>query len=85
MNIGVCCHALLQGIFLTQGLNLGLLLCRQILYHLSRQGRSRGSRKPRVTDSHMQGFQTAGNVTKCWFGNPPPDPSGAGAGTPREG
>ena len=26
-------------IFLTQGLNLGLLHCRQILYHLSHQGR----------------------------------------------
>ena len=26
--------------FPTQGLNLGLLLCRQILYHMSRQGRS---------------------------------------------
>ena len=31
------CHALLQGIFLTQGSNLGLLHCRQILYHLSHQ------------------------------------------------
>jgi len=31
------CHFLLQGIFLTQGLNPGLLHCRQILYHLSRQ------------------------------------------------
>ena len=28
-------HTLLQGIFLTQGLNLGLLYCRRILYHLS--------------------------------------------------
>ena len=27
----------LQGIFLTQGLNLGLLHCRQILHHLSHQ------------------------------------------------
>ena len=33
------CHFLLQGIFLTQGLNLGLLHCRQILYHLSHQGK----------------------------------------------
>ena len=32
---GVGCHALLQGIFLTQGLNLGLLHCRQILHCLS--------------------------------------------------
>ena len=29
---------LLQGIFLTQRSNLGLLHCRQILYHLSHQG-----------------------------------------------
>ena len=34
---GVGCHSLLQGIFLTQGPNLGLLHCRQILYHLSHQ------------------------------------------------
>ena len=32
------CHFLLQGIFLTQGSNLGLLHCRQILYHLNHQG-----------------------------------------------
>ena len=31
-------HEILQGIFLTQGSNLGLLHCRQILYYLSRQG-----------------------------------------------
>ena len=37
-NTGVGCHALLQGIFPTQGLNLDLLHCRQILYHLSHQG-----------------------------------------------
>ena len=32
---GVGCHALLQGIFPTQGSNPGLPLCRQILYQLS--------------------------------------------------
>ena len=37
-NTGVGCHSLLQGIFPTQGLNLGLLHCRQILYHLSHLG-----------------------------------------------
>ena len=37
-NTGVGCHALLQGIFPTQGSNLGLLNCRQILYYLSHQG-----------------------------------------------
>ena len=35
---GVCCHAVLQGIFPTQGLNLHLPNCRQILYLLSHQG-----------------------------------------------
>ena len=35
---GVGCHALLQGIFPTQGSNPGLLHCRCILYHLSYQG-----------------------------------------------
>ena len=37
-NTGVGCHFLLQGIFLTQGSNPGLLLCRQILYRFSHQG-----------------------------------------------
>ena len=37
-NTGVGCHAVLQGIFPTQVLNLGLPHCRQILYHLSHQG-----------------------------------------------
>ena len=36
-NTGVGCHFLLQGIFSTQGLNPGLLHCRQILYPLSHQ------------------------------------------------
>ena len=35
------CHALLQGLFQTQGLNPGLLHWRWILYRLSHQGSSR--------------------------------------------
>ena len=34
-NTGVDSHSLLQGVFLTQRSNPGLLHCRQILYHLS--------------------------------------------------
>ena len=34
-NTGVGCHSFLQRIFLTQGLNLDLPHCQQILYHLS--------------------------------------------------
>ena len=37
-DTGVGCHFLLQGIVPTQGLNLGLLYYRQILYYLSHQG-----------------------------------------------
>ena len=37
-NSEVVCHALPQGIFLTQGLKPGLPHCKQILCHLSHQG-----------------------------------------------
>ena len=37
-STGMGCHALLQGISPIQGLNPGLLHCRQILYNLSHQG-----------------------------------------------
>ena len=37
-NTGVGCHALLQGIFPTQGSNAGLPDCRQVLYCLHYQG-----------------------------------------------
>ena len=40
-NTGVGCHALLQGIFLTQVSNPDLPHYKQILYHLSHQGRPR--------------------------------------------
>ena len=55
---GMGCHALLQGIFPTQGLDSGLPHCRQSLYRLNHQGSprilewgaypfSRGSSRPR--------------------------------------
>ena len=37
---GAGCHFLLQGVFLTQGSNQGLLHCRQILYQLSQRKNS---------------------------------------------
>ena len=46
-NTGVGCHSFLQGIFPTQGSNLGLLHCRQILYLLSHQGQYKENDKPR--------------------------------------
>ena len=36
-NSGMGCHSLLQGIFLTQGLNPCLPCCRQTFFHLSHQ------------------------------------------------
>ena len=39
-NTGTGFHALLQGLFPTQGSNPGLPHCRQILYRLSHQGRN---------------------------------------------
>ena len=46
-NPGVGCHVLLQGIFLTQGSNLGLPHGRQILYHLSHQMVTNSQLSPR--------------------------------------
>ena len=40
-NTGMGCHFLLQEIFPTQGLNPSLLHCRQALYCLSHQGKSK--------------------------------------------
>ena len=37
-NTGEDSHALLQGIFGAKELNLGVLHCRQILYHIIHQG-----------------------------------------------
>ena len=45
-NTEVGCHALLQGIFPTQGLNVGLLRCRRIVDRLSRQETPPGSMRP---------------------------------------
>ena len=47
------CHALLPGVFPTQGWNPGLPHCRQILYHLSQQG------SPRVLERVVYPFSRA--------------------------
>ena len=47
LSTGVDCHFLLQGIFPTQGSNLGLPHCRQMLYHLSHQGSPTNEGKPK--------------------------------------
>ena len=42
-NTGVSSRSILQGIYPTQGSNPGLLHCRQILYHLSHQGKPKNT------------------------------------------
>ena len=55
-------HCLLQGIFPTQGLNPGLLHCRQILYHLSCQG------SLRILDWVAYPFSRGSSKTRDWTG-----------------
>ena len=50
-NTGVGSHSLLQGILLTQGLNQGLLHCRQILYCLSYHGSPKKTESWRTDDA----------------------------------
>ena len=52
-NTGVGYHALLQGIFLTQGLNPGFPHCGQILYCLSCQGSPRILKQVAMPSSRM--------------------------------
>ena len=54
--------ALLQGIFPTQGLNPGLLYCRQILYSLSHQGR------PKTLEWVAYPFSRRSSQPRNWTG-----------------
>ena len=85
-NTGVGCHFLLQGIFLTQGLNPCLLPCSQVLYHLSHQGSLYWSCCVCVSCSVMSDSATPRTVTQeapvsmefsrqeYWCGLPFPSP-----------
>ena len=55
---GVGCHFLLQGIFVTQESNCGLLYCRMILYQMSYQG------SPKLVANFSKNCEN----TKCWQG-----------------
>ena len=58
-NAGVGGHSLLQGIFLTKGLNPGLLHCGLILYRLQ---------QPRKPGSKETNFETGSTVGKIQLG-----------------
>ena len=64
-NTGVGCHFLLQGIFLTQGLNLGLLHCRRFLYRLSHQGRCQHIPYSKVCVQSLQSCLTLCDPMEC--------------------
>ena len=53
-NNGAGCHALLQGIFPTQGSNPGLPHCRRILYRLSHQGSPPGIWQVEIVEGRWQ-------------------------------
>ena len=63
-NSGVGCHALLQGIFPTQGSNPGLLNCRWILYCLSQQRLLISLLKHQVVLSFPKVTQLASSITR---------------------
>ena len=52
-NSGVSSLSLLQGIFPTQGLNPGLLHCRQIIYQLSHKGSPAASGVMKSVDTNF--------------------------------
>ena len=64
----VVISSLLQGIFTTQGLNPGLLHCRQILYHLSPQG-SLNFFPYMFTHIHMYTYSYLFDHAIHWSGN----------------
>ena len=55
-NIGVGSLSLLQGLFLTQESNWGLMHCRQILHQLRYQGSPSGSHSPCIIAKGDPGF-----------------------------
>ena len=65
----VVCQALLQGVFPTQGLNPGLLHCRQIPYQLSYQGSPELEWKWKLL-SHVWLFATPWIIQSMKFSRP---------------
>ena len=61
-NTGVGSLSLLQGIFLAQGSNPGLLHCRQILYQLSHKG------SPRIPEWVTYPFSRGSSQPRNWTG-----------------
>ena len=70
-DTGVGCHSLLQGIFPTQGLNLGFLHCRQILYHLTaREAPITNKGEPKTSSGILSWATTTMEVSGANVGRP---------------
>ena len=65
-NTGVGCHPLLQRIFPTQGLNLGLLQYKWILYRLSHQG-SPDNKQYVITSNQLASKLFTGDMFRKYF------------------
>ena len=62
------CHFLLQGFFPTQGLNLGPLHCRHILYHLNHCRRGDMVQTNRKKNTHMEvNIYMVPSILLPWF------------------
>ena len=72
-NTGVGCHFLIQEIFPTQGLNLGLLHCRPTLYCLSHQGsppytqRNHNSKRHLHSNVHCSTIYNSQDIEPTWM------------------
>ena len=66
-NPGVGCHFLLPGIFPTQGSNLSLLHCSQILYSLSYQGATCSSENIMTGSLQILSWWFLGNISLNYF------------------
>ena len=67
-NAEVDCHALLQGIFPTQGSKPGLPHCRQILYCLSHQGNPQWSGVGPIPYDWCNPFSSGSSWPRNWTG-----------------
>ena len=74
-NAGVGCHFLLQRIFQTQGLNLGLLHCTWILYHLSHHSLGLINLKADLYELLYRGKKVIDSPVKVFSLSPYPAPS----------
>ena len=65
--MGVGCHFLLQGIFLTQGPNSGLPHCGQIFYPLSRKGIPGSNIVKRIINESQYTYYSASETNNTDF------------------